>query len=298
MSVPGVPHSSLPSDVDSSPAYIPLRSWSPQEIARIQSRLQTLWLAWWKDWGPCNTAGSEGAEPPNPGVRVMSPEECHVAPEMETTLAVPHALQAWMFPGVQPAHRCGTEGVARTIAGQLLSQAWSAWCDALTDCLGSAHCLQSASLTGEAKIPWQPWSGSLWVVFPVGDSEWGLMLDAATVSHVLDLDKPRPGVHQATPVPRPTPPVAPLAQALNEQSVLVQVALQPLSLSLGQLQSLVSGDVIKLTQRLDQPADIYLDLSNPVDGHPDVAWQALGHVALGQVQGFRAVEWLTSSSSH
>lgn len=278
----------------------PLRAWTLQERALLQSRLQALWLDWWSDWW-------SDLVPPNPmdgslsgfdvrTVRVVSPDDSPVVPALDSNTAVPQALEALTFPDTRQEYFPMPTASGGRIVDQLLRQAWAAWCEALRSCLGWDGSLKTVNDALWPTASWQPWSGSLYVGFPIGNADWGLALNAATVSHVLgssySLSDPGP----ASPSHGSPSSLVPVAQALSGHSVRLHVVLQPIRLSVGQLQSLVPGDVITLPQRLGQTAEIFLDPSDPGGSRSDLTWQRLGLAALGQVRGQRAVECLTPSA--
>ena len=120
-----------------------------------------------------------------------------------------------------------------------------------------------------------PWSGALWLQWPWCHGVWRLRLPYRAVVALLGEEAPGPAT-------RPTvrdAALLPLGQALGEQRLAVRVELQPVDLSLGQLQDLRLGDVVALDHALDQPLRVVTADGVPVCG----AW-------LGQREGRIAVE--------
>ena len=139
-----------------------------------------------------------------------------------------------------------------------------------------------------------PWSGAVVLALDWGGVRWVLHLNASAVEQVLascgelgagSRDQAEGAVRK---------PLVPLASALHSQTVTVRLELDPISLSLGQLQSLAPGDVITLTHALEQPALLRLQSRQGMD-----AGELLCTGWLGQSQGRLGIEFqpLSNTSS-
>ncbi|CAM3548642.1 FliM/FliN family flagellar motor C-terminal domain-containing protein [Paracidovorax anthurii] len=247
-----------------------LRVWSGAERAGVRDALQALYDGWRADWG-LSLAG-------DPEIRVADDGVVDGALDEP---AARQALYSWMFG--EPGGRVHA-GEGGDMAEQLCMQAWESWQQRL---LRVAQSLSNDSVPGESAPA--PWSGALRVVFPWGAQAWGWHLDAKAVAAVLSLHG-LPRHSDVTPPAGDWPPLVPLAGALDRHGLAVRVELQPVALSLGQLQMLAIGDVITLEHRLDEPA--LLHLGGPPDGETGVPVCASW---LGQCRGQVAIELLPLS---
>ncbi|SFD93391.1 Type III flagellar switch regulator (C-ring) FliN C-term [Paracidovorax konjaci] len=95
--------------------------------------------------------------------------------------------------------------------------------------------------------------------------------------------------------PGETSHMVPLNHAIASQRLTVHVHLQPVSLTLAQLQSLSVGDVVTLDHCLSDPASLHLVLGARASHSTVAANQPLCTAWLGQVDGHMAVELQTGS---
>lgn len=215
----------------------PLRAWSGRQQDAVRDAFQAAYGAWCEAWGL-----------PVANLSVTQPEDGAGALD-DTAAAL--ALRAWMFG--EPAPAAAPDGP--DMAGDLASGAW----DAL---LAALDAVVPAPIP--ASHPGAAWSGALALMIPWQSRTWCRTLDGAAVEAFLArcgmLDAPAGS--PAGPLPAPHPP-APLDQALAAHEVEVRVHLHPVTLTLGQLQSLAPGDVVTLDHPLQSPA--FVHLVPPVD---------------------------------
>ncbi len=244
----------------------PLRAWSAARQAVVRDACQGAYGAWCRDWGL--------VEAP---VQVV---EAGMAPDALGRAAAAQALRGWLFGDA--AASSATDGP--DMAADIAAQAWSALQSALEGLAPEARESREAREAAEAPAAW---SGALAVLFPWGGKPWAWRLDGDCVEALLGRHEPpssggaaRTGQEPAT----PRSALAPLDQALRGHPVAMHIHLQPLTLSLGQLQSLALGDVIALDHPLASPAAARLAASGLETPQPlCAAW-------LGQSDGRLAVE--------
>lgn len=216
----------------------PLRAWSCRQQDAVRDAFQAAYGAWCEAWGL-----------PVASVSVAKPEDGAGALD-DTSAAL--ALRAWMFGETAPA--AAPDGP--DMAGDLASEAW----DALQAALDAIVPPKTS-----APPPGPVWSGALAVVIPWQSRTRCRMLDGTAVETFLArcgmLDAPAGSPAGPLSAPHPT---APLDQALAAHAVEVRVHLHPVTLTLGQLQSLAPGDVVTLDHPLQSPA--FVHLVTPVDG--------------------------------
>ncbi|BFO56017.1 FliM/FliN family flagellar motor switch protein [Acidovorax sacchari] len=240
----------------------PLRAWSAARQAVVRDACQAAYGAWCRDWGL--------VEAP---VQVV---EAAMAPGALGCAAASQVLRGWLF-GDAPASGAA-EGP--DMAADIAAQAWSALQSALAGLAPEARESRDAAEAPAA------WSGALAVLFPWGGKSWAWRLDGDCVQALLGRHEPpssgcaaRTGQGPAT----PRAALAPLDQALRGHRVAMHIHLQPLTLSLGQLQSLAVGDVIALDHPLAAPAAARLSAGGREPAKPlCAAWlgQSGGHLAV------------------
>ncbi|AVS67163.1 hypothetical protein C8245_17015 [Paracidovorax avenae] len=241
----------------------PLRAWSAARQAVVRDACQAAYGAWCRDWGL--------AEAP---VQVV---EAGMAPDALGRAAAAQALRGWLFGDA--AASSAAEGP--DMAADIAAQAWSALQSAL-----EGRAPEAGESRQAAQAP-AAWSGALAVLFPWGGKPWAWRLDGDCVEALLGRHEPPSSDGTARTAQEPATPryaLAPLDQALRGHRVAMHIHLQPLTLSLGELQSLAVGDVIALDHPLAAPAAARLAASGSATPQPlCAAW-------LGQSGGRLAVE--------
>ncbi len=123
------------------------------------------------------------------------------------------------------------------------------------------------------------WEGLMAVALPWWQGSWALRLSPEAVGHVVPND-----VQPAQPAHPPLTPLQPAVSALADQLMELRAHFSPLTLTLGELESLRVGDVIPLAQGLNEPVQLLLQPGHDATGVPlCTAW-------LGQRQGRLAAE--------
>lgn len=261
--------SALLSPAESRVLARPLRAWSLSQVAVIQDACQAVYDTWCREWGL-------------PAGKVHVADVCSASEYLDDG-AAEDALLPWLF----GEHPFGAAAGGHDMASQLCARAWDAWQVVLAPLappVSSSHAIPA-------------WSGRLVVAFPWGDGAWRRLLEGETVERLLNAQEKR-GASDMT-LSSPTKAtrqaaLVPLNHAMANHPLSVLIQLQPVALSLAQLQSLSLGDVVTLDHRLSAPALVHLDatniLQNAVAAEPPLctAW-------LGQVNGRMAVELHTDS---
>lgn len=266
---------------DSSGLAQPLRVHAPRERELVQGVLEKIHADWRAAWFDADVSGGinsavriEDATPTRPGTG-----DDDVMPSMYSMLFVSVGA------GAESAGRPGGKG---PLAIDVAQRAWEAWRSSVYGAIGRLPAMQGESLataaTREAH-PW-PWAGGLDAVFSFGSTEWRLLLSAVEVDFVA-------GAASAEFSSTPSLPcgvLSPLKEALSQRSLTVRVELQPLVLSLGQLQSLTVGDIVVLSHPLDMPAQLNVDASEIIVSAGETQPEPLCRAWLGQSDGNIAVE--------
>jgi hypothetical protein len=262
---------------DSSTLALPLRVHALRERESVRGILQKIhgeWLAAWSDavvsGGIDSTVRMEDATP-------VRPENGGDDP------------MSWMycllFGGSAAEVEIGEKG---PIALGVAQRAWEAWLSSIYRSIGRPLAVQggsSAAVPVREAPPW-PWAGGLDAVFSFGSIEWRLQLSAAEVEFVLGSARielgPAPSLFCGA--------LVPLTDALSQCELTVNVELQPLVLSLGQLQSLAVGDIVVLSHPLDMPAQLNVDAGEMIVPTGEAQPEPLCQAWLGKSDGNMAVE--------
>lgn len=262
----------------------PLRVRMASEHAHLQRALSNLYAEWWSEWCCIPPTGKD-----DQGVAVRD-DTTSASSKLDTAPDLPHALLRPLVLGESPtAVDMGgvRPGSRHSIANGLVEQAWAAWIERLCHATGHAGAGNAVAGVQTPSAP-MPWSGAVEIVFSMGESDWTLQLNAHEVDYLLAQTG-----YGASPASagalRPGGLLVSLPQALQNRTVRVTAELAPVTLSLGQLQSLSVGDVVSLSHSLDAPAQLYLTPSDAVGPEP-VASTLLCNAWLGQVNGNMAVE--------
>ena len=261
--------SALLSPEDSRLHARPLRTWNHSQVAIIQDACQVVYDTWCQEWGL-----------PASSVHVA---DAGSAWEGLDDGAAERELQPWLFGDRASGSAVGNSGMA----SQLGARAWRAWQVALAP-------LAPPDPTAR---PVRAWSGGLVAVFPWASGQWCRALEGDTVERILSLQdvthvsetQPHGSLGTSQKVE-----LVPLNHAIARHLLNVNIQLQPVSLSLAQLQSLSLGDVVTLDHGLDEPALMHLATAS-ISPNAVAAEPPLCTVWLGQVDGRMAVELHTDS---
>lgn len=256
----------------------PLRVWSARQKENVCAAVQAALRQWHADWSVHGDAPGAPA-----GLRVQDPGGNDAeGVDMLDEQAAPRALHALLFgqPAADPERR-GPAAPALDMAAGLCAQAWQSLNGGLRQLAGASLGERQGGAPGS-------WSGAIVLALDWGGLRWVLRLNASAVEQVLaSCGEPGAGSpdQAGAALLKPLVPLVSLANALRSQLVTVRLDLDPISLSLGQLQSLAPGDVISLTHALEQPALLRLQSRQGMDdGEPlCTGW-------LGQSQGRLGVE--------
>lgn len=260
-----------------------LHAWTPSQRERLGALLAALCKSWALAWsGPGKAAGASEEVNIETSADLTSPEACwHFdqgsgagdpmaafgrlleAPDAQ----VRQAVARWLF-SVTP----GTP--VPVVAQAVADAAWTDWqarlvqlVGGLVPCADLTHVQPSASAT-------DAWHGTLVLRWPWCGGQFHLSVPGDTVRRVLDASAP-----VASPSALQAEPKVSLREAIADRTVTLQVRLDGVELSLGQLQKLQLDDIVLLRHALDAPAQVFsADASHLCDG-----W-------LGQQQGQVAIE--------
>jgi flagellar motor switch/type III secretory pathway protein FliN len=156
-------------------------------------------------------------------------------------------------PGHPPA--LATRLAARARADLLHSVATAAGLEVLGD-------LRVDTSAGERL---RRWRGAVRTELTIAGCTITLLMNAACAKTLAgDLDRPA----KPRPAPAPLVPLVPLRDALAASTVRVRAELHPMQIELGALLGMASGDVIRLTHRLQDPLVLSTDAqTNFCAGH-------------------------------
>lgn len=275
------PGSRLLSLEDSSRLAKALRARSVRDREHVRSVLQEIHSNWLAEWCGVESSGLSDSSVRIEEVTSEYPEHGDADVAMVFNLLFGSSF-------VESEIGAFRVGEKRVIAIDVASKAWRAWIADINRALDRKSLHQADGPTTASVSEDSPlgWSGALEVVFCFGSSEWRLRLTAAEVDFVVGAKEPSAatltGAHIGA--------LVPLKDALCLRSLTVSVELQPLTLTLGQLESLAVGDVVVLSHSLDLPAQLKVDTADlfvfPGEDQPPPLCQAW----LGQLHGNMAVE--------
>jgi hypothetical protein len=245
-----------------------LVSWSTSQRAIVEARLLSLFANWCDDW--------------DLSAPMSSAELTHLS-----DVDARRMLSDQLFGPIPMISRQAKADVGPSVAQSLADQAWEDWVSRLASAMGNpvqqVTSVVSDGPVGRDDSRPSEWDASLDIDFPWWNGRWSIRLDGASVTHLL-------GVAQApkTPSVRPlaSPDLVSVTTALAGWPLKVIAQFSPVSLTLGQIQLLRVGDVIPLSQRLDEPATLLLETTPSQTVPLCAAW-------LGQRQGRMATELLT-----
>lgn len=265
---------------DSSSAFAirsdarPLRAWSAQQQRRLQEVLQQTLLEWQTAWAlaPAGAAAASvelEAQAASDSDQVLWHLESSVGADQTATprgQVDPLSILGEQLFGLR-ASPPAPAGVGPTIALNVVGAAWADWLQRLSAAL-AAPVVAHTSTDNDAAA--SIWTGALQARMTWCSQTFCLLLPGVVLAHLLP----------AAPVPAsPVNPLTRLDDALHGESLNLQVRLDDVTLTLGELEHLQSGDLVLLSHRLDAP----LHLVGPHN-------QALCSAWLGQRDGRVAVE--------
>jgi len=235
--------------------YRELIAWNTEQRVAVEQRLATLCRQWCIDW-----ALPTSIREADPGARHSTIK----AEEAKKHLSI--RLFGQGSGSVDLAHVSST---SIGLAESLCSQAWTDWMDRLQKTLGLSRdqlleAIQPVQLE-DVSIRTDCWSGQMRVAIGWWGSSWELDLPARSVRHVLGLTE-TPG-RSIKPSLAQYPPLVSIDAAAARQSIQLNVELQAVRLSLGDIGRLQVGDVISLGHRLDQAASVFA-LSSSGEARP------------------------------
>lgn len=197
--------------------------WSAAQRLRVLARLLQIFDQWRADWGvtaPAVTVNTESLAAEQ-ARRVLAFQIFGVAEDIATTAAAYSQS---------------------SVAQSVVDDAWADWIGRLEDTTGVA--IVDAR---EAALK-RPWNGYMQIHLPWWDGIFEFGLEPKAVRQLLGI------AHIAKPADIPVlPGIVPLYTAVANESVRMEVHCEPVSLTLGQIQSLRFGDVVALNHRLNEP---------------------------------------------
>jgi len=251
--------SALLSPEDSRRLARDLKSWSTADAERLHAIFVGLFAAWCSHWeldAMLPTRRADG------GVRVLRGDAVPSAPDA----AAQRTIAQQMFGDAPTLTRepLQTQRGHASLSAEIAEQAYDDWCSRVLQRMGlevpgrAADGLRRFRVVPESAALRDPWSGRLSVAFAWGREEWVLYLDQESIERLLghreaDLSA-RPGLGKAA----STTALVPVMTAVASLPVHVHAELTAVTLGLGDLQHLAIGDVIPLTQHLDDPAQLLL----------------------------------------
>lgn len=177
---------------------------------------------------------------------------------------------------------CHQQGATSTIAHQLALQAVRDLVGVLFDIVRVTPELTGVDAACQ-RTPDKAWSGAVIIDFPGGALDFFMHLNAPCATSLMLLP------HARLPMPGlKLPPLSVISEALQSSTVRLHVNLSPVEIDLASLQTLVTGDVIRLPHLLDDPLHVQAD--------GDEARLCAAY--LGQRQDQRAVELMRPRPDH
>lgn len=280
-SLSGSYESRILSPEDSHHFSKPLRARSSHEQARIRIALQKVYLDWFENWCLVG-AGDES----NALIHIENVSTV----QSNDILGAPDTLFDLLFGNAASGADADGSKVSRKgeMVAEVLRMAWEAWLVVVGQAIGRAQPLHvnSQAIPPSDQAVSQIWSGALDAVFIFGSESWRLHLSPSEVDFVL-----RATETEVNPGPLAIDEaLSSLGDALSLRILSVCVELNPLTLSIEQVQSLAAGDIVILPHALDQPAQLKIDANEILDAGAGEDSAPLCHAWLGQFQGKMAVE--------
>lgn len=249
----------------------PLRAWSQAQQEEVRDILHRLLLSWQTTWALVDTAGDAQQVTVQAADQAPTDEQTvhwrfEESPLADFLQAARRALQVTLFG--ETAHLTTTSGAQPILAPEIIQLAWNDWQQRLKSALGAS--LSAGPPDTEPDRAVDPWSGALHVRLPWCGTHCTLLIPGSVVSRLVQAAGPRPVADQQA--------LTPLAEALHGQRLLVQARLRDVTLSLGELEHLSTGDVVLLPHHLEAP----LQVLGPDEEVLCTAWlgQQSGHIAL------------------
>jgi len=207
----------------------------------------------------------------NPGSRKTNPPTAIRKDLTEQAMATTHTV---LFADAVTA--------PATLAAELTQAAWQDWWQRIATFLAGANASFETAASHSPMPEHRPWSGDLQIRLPWGQGYLYLALEGALVAHLL-----HDPISQSSSGVKSPPIKVNVLQALGAHLMPLHAELAEVELSLGQLQDLAVGDVVRLAHPLDAPLQIKTQTGQTLCA----AW-------LGQQQGHLAVELALASHAH
>jgi len=253
-----------------------LRAWSPAALARAAAGLEPVWRAWCERWG-CEA-------------RALGACEAHEAADTSTSWLAAGPGAVWIGATQAPALAIQAalfgEGSAAVIASDVAARA----CDDLVSAVRAFAIPANGRAAGiDEPLPedLRRWSGAVRIEARgaglAGELALSLHLDPLLAARLCD----SPAGAGAGSGPRAK--LGAIVDAVSGRRVRLRIDFDPLTLTLGAIQSLDVGDVLTLEHRLEQP--LHVRYAGSGDGSEPVC-----AAFLGAVSPYRAVELVSPAS--
>lgn len=258
-----------------------LRWWSDPTLKTIASKVEECLRPWATAWGievPAIAAFNASSAP-------LSAPEAAGSPGLEAGGS--HGTESHQSPAGLRHALFAEEPRSGSLAEALADAAWQALREALEPVLGSS----ASALLGTSgmqsdllRSSLQAWSGAVRVRlrWPThGGCVW-LHLESTLVERLSSGSTVNGTVTSAA-----VQPLTPLTVAVQGRTVPLRIGLRGVELTLGTLQSLQVGDVLRLPHRLDEPLSVHAAGSSAAEGV-----RPMCEAYLGLKDGHPAVELL------
>lgn len=253
----------------------PLLAWSTAQQRCLQDLLHKLLIDWQTAWSTGGAVADVTIGIPATGSEERVLWSLEGVPAQQAEATARRALEATLFGS--EVHAPAPVGAAPVIALEVAQAAWSDWQQRLQAALGTSPALSTDDLPdshGTGTVA-PIWSGALCAKLPWCGTSWSLQLPGPVVQRLLRSAGAAASAPSGAAV---SSPLVDLASALHAQALTLHARLSDVTLTLGELEQLAIGDVVRLPQRLDAP----LQLMGPRDEPLCEAWlgQQSGRVAL------------------
>ncbi|WP_426303932.1 FliM/FliN family flagellar motor C-terminal domain-containing protein [Acidovorax facilis] len=261
-----------------------LRAWSNEQLDQLRLFLHAFHANWCKQWGL--------SEPDLDSLRFLSNVGLCDLDHWVLRPAAPTSPAQRLSPEDLEQLLCEaifcTDELDANPGGEMGSIAMQTARDAATHWIAEAErrfgipLLTTAPPQNGSPAPAWEFSGGISLQVPIGTNTFALELGAAVVTHCLA----HGGKTSFSPLGKESKrsaPLIPVLKAAGAQTVRLQVKLNAVTLSLGELQALQLGDVVPLPQSLDAPVTVEMaggrEIANGWLGQAQERWAVQLHPA-------------------
>lgn len=228
--------------------------WSAAQRLHVHARFIQIFDQWRADWGLAMPADT-------------------VQTDVFSSAQARRALAFQIFGTAANDAIATTAYSPSSVAQSIVDGAWADWLGRLENAVDTG-----AIVEDHDSVSQDPWDGRMQIHLPWWEGIFKFGLEPGAVQQLIGTAQmPKPANNPAFPL------IVPLHTAVANESVRVEVHFEPVSLTLGQIQSLRFGDVVALDHRMNAPMAVLLQ-------GPEGPMQPFCQAWLGQREGQMAIE--------